>query len=137
MMHQTEPLGGHEWNEQRCQSGDDRLVHFRRRWRHQQLAAQELIAVAVVRQSVELFDRPGLGEWHGHPVIVRVRWCMRDVGVHLLPDCHRIAAGRTATFHATLGAIAESTRLCRGKGALTERFWRRSMSWPLPTISAE
>src|SRR5207237_9950040 len=45
-------------NEQYTEPGDNRLVFFGRWRRHKQLAAHELVLVAVIGQAVDLVERP-------------------------------------------------------------------------------
>jgi hypothetical protein len=61
MVDEPEPVRYDVWRESPGQSGEDGFVLAGRGGRHEQFASDELVLVAVVREAVQLVERPTLG----------------------------------------------------------------------------
>src|SRR6185503_7546994 len=71
MVHEAESMFDDVRRQDAGQLRVYRLVRIRRRRRHEQFSAHQLVLVAIVRQSMELRQRPFLGcGGHGHSTIL-------------------------------------------------------------------
>src|SRR5437867_930336 len=136
MVHEAEAIRRDERDEQHTETSQDRFVFVRRRRRHEQLTAYELVLVAVVGEAVELLERPHLAASdHRHDATFlgkRANVGMprgwqhareRPVPSHRPPAQTR-SAGQDASAEGTLGASAESSE-GSGSGA----------PWPDPSVA--